>query len=407
MKKALIFMLALLVGLCLLACGQPNAPAAQTYIFPEGTSVLGVDMTGLTKEEACSKLEAAAAGFQLELTVDGITVPVTAQEIDLRCSRDDLLAGLDALSQNVPADLSQVISFNEGKLRALMIRHFNKDVTEASICFDETEGKYVVIAHADGQKSNPNALVAAMKEAVVTLTPTQTLTGVSEILHPQRTVDAPEVQDALELANRMIATRLTYTFGDTSHEISEEDIRSFVTVAADGLTPIINDSTLDAYVTMLSQTYSTEGTTGPFRTTGGSTVGLTVSYSGNYVDVDKLKQDIITCMEEGISETREAPYASGSSKDLPYGGTYIEVNLSSQHLWFYKNGELLVSTPLVSGKVVADYCTPTGIYSIYAKDANTYLVGEDYRTFVNYWMPFHYGYGLHDATWRGSFGGDI
>ena len=163
MKKAWILILALLLGLCLLACGQPTAPEHQTYTFPEGTAVLGVDMTGLTKEEACSKLEAAAADYQLELTVDGITVPVTAQEIDLRCSRDDLLAGLDALFQNVPADLSQVISFNEGKLRALMSQYFNKDVTEASICFDEAEGKYVVPAHADGQKSDPNALVAAVK----------------------------------------------------------------------------------------------------------------------------------------------------------------------------------------------------------------------------------------------------
>ena len=407
MKKALFFMLALLLGLCLLACGQPNAPAQQTDTFPEGTIVLGVDMTGLTTEEACSKLEAAAAAYQLELTVDGITVPVTAQEIDLRCSREDLLAALDALSQNVPADLSQVLSFNEGKLRALMSQYFNKDVTEASIRFEETEGKYVVLPHADGQKSNPNVLVAAAKDAIVTLTPTQTLTGVSEILHPQRTVDAPEVQEALDLANRMIGTRLTYTFGDASHEIAEADILSFVTVAADGLTPVINDSALDAYVTTLSETYSTEGTTGSFRTTGGDTIGLTVPYSGNYVDVDALKQDMIACMEEGISETREAPYVSSGSKSMPYGGTYIEVNLSSQHLWFYKNGELLVSTSLVSGKVVADYCTPTGIYSIYAKEANTYLVGADYRSYVNYWMPFHGGYGLHDATWRGSFGGEI
>ena len=407
MKKALFFMLALLLGLCLLACGQPNAPARQPDTFPEGTSVLGLYVTCLTQEEACTQLEAAAAAYQLELTVDGITVPVTAQEIDLHCSHEDLLAGLDALSRNEPADLSQVIRFDEEKLQALMSQHFNKDVTEASICFEETEGKYVVLPHADGQKANPQALASAVKNAIVTLTPSQTLTGVSEILHPQHTADAPEVLEALELANRMIGTRLTYTFGDTAHEISEEDIRSFVTIDADGLTPIINNSTLDAYVTTLSETYSTEGTTGSFRATGGGTIGLTVSYNGKYVDADGLKQDIVACIEEGISETREAPYVSSGSTDLPYGGTYVEVNLSAQHLWFYKNGELLVSTSLVSGKVVAEYCTPTGVYSIYSKEANTYLVGEDYRTFVNYWMPFHYGYGLHDATWRGSFGGDI
>ena len=32
---------------------------------------------------------------------------------------------------------------------------------------------------------------------------------------------------------------------------------------------------------------------------------------------------------------------------------------------------------------------------------------KTYRTEVTYWMPFNGGIGLHDATWRGSFGGNI
>ena len=35
------------------------------------------------------------------------------------------------------------------------------------------------------------------------------------------------------------------------------------------------------------------------------------------------------------------------------------------------------------------------------------LKGEDYESKVTYWMPFNGGIGFHDATWRGSFGGDI
>ena len=31
-----------------------------------------------------------------------------------------------------------------------------------------------------------------------------------------------------------------------------------------------------------------------------------------------------------------------------------------------------------------------------------------YESFVSYWMPFIGGsYGLHDASWRSNFGGDI
>lgn len=409
MKKVWIFLLALALSLCLCACNEASLPLAKEYTFPEATELLGVDVTDLTKEEAFSKLEAAAAGYTMELTVDGVTVPVTAQDIDLRCSQDAFLAAAAALEQGSAADFSGVIGFNEGKLRALMSQHFNKDVTEASISFDEASGQYVLVPHADGQKSNPNTLVAAVKDAICTLQPQHTLTGVSEILHPVRSADMPEVQEALEQANKMIGVQLCYTFSpkDATHEIPVETIRSFVLLGEDGLTPVINQEALDTYVKELGETYSIAGTSGNFQTTGGGTVGLTVSYNGHYVDNDGLAQDIITCLQEGISETRNAPYLASGNRDMAYGGTYVEVNLSSQHLWFYKNGELLVSTSLVSGKVAENMCTPTGVYSIYSKSAGAYLTGENYRTYVNYWMPFHYGYGLHDATWRGSFGGDI
>ena len=35
------------------------------------------------------------------------------------------------------------------------------------------------------------------------------------------------------------------------------------------------------------------------------------------------------------------------------------------------------------------------------------LRGPGYASPVSYWMPFNGGVGLHDATWRGSFGGTI
>lgn len=411
MKKLWTLILALALALCLCACNQSGSPLAAEYTFPDGSTVLGVDVTGLNKEDAWAKLEAAAADYTLELTVDGVTIPVTAQDIDLACSYDSFMLGAQAMEQSTSADFSDVISFNEGKLRALMSQNFNKDVTEAAITFDEDANQYVLVPHADGQKANPNALVAAVKDAVCTLAPQQTLTGVSEILHPVRSTDAPEVQEALELANKMIGVNLAYTFspnGDAvTHEIPAETIRSFVGLGEDGLTPVINQEALDTYVTQLSDTYSVAGSSGAFQTTGGSTVNLTVSYNGQYVDIDGLSQDIITCMQEGISETRTAPYLASGNRNMAYGGTYIEVNLSSQHLWFYKNGECILSTSLVSGTVAKDMCTPTGVYSIYSKSAGAYLTGEDYRTYVNYWMPFYYGYGLHDATWRGSFGGSI
>lgn len=84
-------------------------------------------------------------------------------------------------------------------------------------------------------------------------------------------------------------------------------------------------------------------------------------------------------------------------------GKTVVVDLSSQTLKLYDDNEVLLYTKVVTGKDT----TPTdkGLYPIYDKATETYLVGEDYKTFVNYWMPFNGGEGLHDATWRDSFGG--
>jgi len=78
----------------------------------------------------------------------------------------------------------------------------------------------------------------------------------------------------------------------------------------------------------------------------------------------------------------------------------------------YVNGKCIVESPFVSGNVAGGYATPVGIYYLTYKTTNTFLEGYNgdgskYSSFVNYWMPFNGGIGLHDATWRSKFGGNI
>lgn len=88
-------------------------------------------------------------------------------------------------------------------------------------------------------------------------------------------------------------------------------------------------------------------------------------------------------------------------------GTNIQVSIAKQQVWFYKNGKLIVTSPTVTGHR-NKHDTPKGTFRILSKTRNTYLTGRDYRSFVNYWMPINSrGVGLHDATWRNTFGGSI
>lgn len=87
--------------------------------------------------------------------------------------------------------------------------------------------------------------------------------------------------------------------------------------------------------------------------------------------------------------------------------TYVTVSINEQYIWFYKNGQLVVSSPVVTGRKGV-YDTPKGTYQILSKARNIYLTGPDYKSYVNYWMRITPSQiGLHDAGWRSYFGGNI
>ena len=61
----------------------------------------------------------------------------------------------------------------------------------------------------------------------------------------------------------------------------------------------------------------------------------------------------------------------------------------------------------MSGNLSKGWGTPAGSYPLTYKQRDAVLKGENYRTPVDYWMPFNGGIGMHDAKWRSSFGGTI
>ncbi len=87
-------------------------------------------------------------------------------------------------------------------------------------------------------------------------------------------------------------------------------------------------------------------------------------------------------------------------------GTYVVVDISTQTLTLYRGMEELFSTDVVTGK---EDSTPSdiGVFDIDSKQTDAVLKGDDYSCPVKYWMPYNGGEGLHDASWRAVFGGNI
>jgi hypothetical protein len=87
-----------------------------------------------------------------------------------------------------------------------------------------------------------------------------------------------------------------------------------------------------------------------------------------------------------------------------YSGTYADVNLTTQKMFFIKNGVKVLETDIVTG--APSMATPTGTFTLKGKSSPAVLVGPGYRSPVTYWMPFNGGIGFHDATWQPWFGGN-
>ena len=75
---------------------------------------------------------------------------------------------------------------------------------------------------------------------------------------------------------------------------------------------------------------------------------------------------------------------------------------------YYQDGRLVVDTDIVSGQP-GGHATPSGLYHSYYKCEDTWLSGEDYFVFVDYWITVtpDTTIGLHDADWRTNFGGEV
>jgi len=233
------------------------------------------------------------------------------------------------------------------------------------------------------------------------------------------TSDSAELQSMVDAYNNFARASITYTFGDQTEVLDGSTIKTWLQFDEKG--QLIQDDAgfkqhIADYVAQLAAAHDTVGTARQFQTTSGRTVSVSGSAYGWKIDqaseVEQLSQEI----QSGTQTTREPVYSMRAnaygSNDI--GSTYIEVDLTEQHMWYYQNGSVIFESDIVSGLAGdPERRTPEGIYTLYYKKSPDVLRGAkkadgtyEYETEVTYWMPFNGGIGFHDADWQPYFGGD-
>ena len=102
----------------------------------------------------------------------------------------------------------------------------------------------------------------------------------------------------------------------------------------------------------------------------------------------------------------EAEYlCTKNGKAYTVGDAYVEVDIARQKMMYYENGEMILSTDVVTGFPYGHWTWP-GLYAVEEKDTDRQLIAWDYNIHVDYWVGYDGDYGIHDAGWRDVFGGD-
>jgi lipoprotein-anchoring transpeptidase ErfK/SrfK len=252
-------------------------------------------------------------------------------------------------------------------------------------------------------------VLSAVRDAVNTLEEQLSLEDAGCYVRPTYTKDSEELLALLEKANETVNTKIVYTFDDVTETIDGTLISQWLKFT-DDCKMKIKSGKIEEYVASLASTYNTIYGSKQLKTTYGPTVTVRGGSYGWLINEEETVQQIKDALKSHEDYTGDVVYkqtAAVHNKDYDYGNTYVEINLTAQHLYFYKNGSLVVESDFVSGNTSKGNGTPTGAGRVFAMQRNATLRGADYETPVSYWMPFNGNVGMHDATWRSKFGGTI
>lgn len=223
--------------------------------------------------------------------------------------------------------------------------------------------------------------------------------------------NSPALKTAQTKAKKLADNKVTYQLANHKVTIPRETIASWLTTKNGTIST--NQAKMLKWLTKLSYRYGSVHQTRHFKTHSGSTVSVPAGLYGWSIKVASETPALSKVILDGKSTTR-TPIIQGTGyhkNGTDIGNTYVEVSKSAQHMWIYKHGKVVISTPVVTGKPVKG-TTPSGVYVVWNKQHNATLRGKNddgsnYASKVSYWMPVDdTGVGIHDSPWQPRYGGN-
>lgn len=347
-------------------------------------------------------------------------------EMDLGTGVEDALEAQNEwlwpmiMMQGEEYTLKKGISFSAAKLDEVIASMNCMDETKAlapvDACISEwsEEQGYVVVPEEENNQLKEDVFRSLVEEQLYVMDAKLTLDeleAAEAYVRPEVFQDDEVLNRKVDQLNEICNAKITYKFGDEKEVITGKEIGEWVKFNKKNKAKLDEDKVAE-YVASLARKYDTFGYGARhFKTSYGPTVTVEEGDYGWWMNRVATKEALIEAIKAGgETELKPVYYQEANAYgDEDWGDSYVEINLTAQHLYLYKDGKLVLDTAFVSGKPsVKD--TPSGIYAITYKERAHTMEGDPsdpYRVETSFWMPFNGNVGMHDATWRSSFGGTL
>ncbi len=390
-KKSFILSVVLCVPvLCILAVYLYGLNHYQTC-FMNGTVIDQIDVSGMTIPQLTQRIQ----GYVLQVEqrrADGSVLVEDISGADIGLSYisvepfEQILANQNSLlwfiRQETEQKTENTVTYDETALETKIksLSGFRKDFItqpkDAYISDYIPKVGFEIVGETQGTRLNWEKTFAAIQAAVEGLEEHISLDEAGCYETAKITADDAQLKNTLEKLQKYADIHITYTFGEKQEVLDGDTIVTWM--ETDGADITVDETKIADYVEYLRKNYNTIFKTRTFRTSYDMDVIIDKGDYGWWMNTQQETAELAEMIQNGESgERTPAYYQTAAVHGIPdYGDTYVEINLTAQHLLLYVEGELILESDFVSGNSARGFDTPAGIYGITYKERNATLAGQ-------------------------------
>ena len=399
-------------------------------IFPRGTTINGVDVSGMDLKEARQALTDDWNTHSISIVnTEGKEIG-ELKDFDFQYDINDQLE--HALSPGAETALSRIIQKDKDDIPVKMnpvgnTKNFKKQFGDLTIVkeakgdkpsknayIDKSDTEFRIVKEVIGNSVDTRLLRKAIFEAIAEGDDTFEYRRSDYHKAPKIISTSKSLLEERDYCIKYLSFQITLRNPIDEYTIPPSWLDKMIKVSNKGKVKVSDEQISQFISEVLYPKFTSVGDTRKLKSAGGGTYTISGGTYGYILDVEKEHQVLTSELKDREDVEREPYYAGkkpGKNWKNDIGNDFVEVSIAKQNCWVVRNGKTIVDTPVVTG-VLPRHGTPTGVFYIVYKATNTTLKGRNddgskYESHVAYWMPFYLGFGLHDANWRGYFGGTI